>query len=202
MARQNLVSGWSRRALLQGAGGFLPFTVLPRGIAWAADSGGPIAKLSTYMGEAAGRALPDEVAEKTKQHILDTFAAMISGVDLPPAQVALRLAQAHAGGSATIAASKVRCGAIEAAMINGLLAHSDETDDSHAPSQSHPGCAIVPAALAMGEQFGVGGTVFIRAVTLGYDVGTRFTATLGVPGFETATHVSTHALASLFGSAA
>ena len=38
-----------------------------------------------------------------------------------------------------------------AALANGMLAHSDETDDSHAPSQTHPGCGIVAAALAMAE---------------------------------------------------
>jgi hypothetical protein len=39
--------------------------------------------LSAYMSEAAGRALPDDVIEHTKQHLLDTLAAMISGSDLP-----------------------------------------------------------------------------------------------------------------------
>ena len=39
-------------------------------------------------------------------------------------------------------------GPMEAALVNGVLAHSDETDDSHGPSQSHPGAAVVPAALA------------------------------------------------------
>jgi len=51
-------------------------------------------------------------------------------------------------------------------MTNGVLAHADETDDSHAPSQSHPGCAVVPAALAAGERFGISGAHFLRAVTL------------------------------------
>ncbi len=46
-------------------------------------------------------------------------------------------------------------------MVNGMLAHSDETDDTHAPSLSHPGCSVVPAALAAGEQFGVSGVRFL-----------------------------------------
>src|SRR6266478_6492791 len=103
----------------------------------------------------AGRALPDEVIEKTKHHILDTLAAMVSGTELPPGHVALAMAKAHPGEkTATVAGSNLLCGPIEAAMVNGMLAHSDETDDSHAPSQSHPGCSIVPAALASSEQFG------------------------------------------------
>ncbi|MDP9114099.1 MAG: hypothetical protein M3O20_10515 [Acidobacteriota bacterium] len=39
-----------------------------------------IVKLGNYMSEAAARALPDDVIEKTKHHILDTLAAMVSGI--------------------------------------------------------------------------------------------------------------------------
>jgi 2-methylcitrate dehydratase PrpD len=160
-------------------------------------------RLSTYMSEAASHALPDDVIEKTKHHVLDTFAAMISGADLPPGLVALQFARAHAGEKvATVAASDVVCGAIEAALANGMLAHSDETDDSHAPSQSHPGCAIVPAALAAGEQFGIDGTHFLRAVALGYDVGPRVTMTLGALPYQMETHRSSHSIAEGFGAAA
>ncbi len=94
------------------------------------------------------------------------------------------------------------CGPIEAALANGVLAHADETDDSHAPSQSHPGCAVVPAALAAGERFGISGTHFLRAVALGYDIGPRFTMTLGGQQFEAESHWSTHSISPLFGAAA
>src|SRR5438270_291689 len=160
-------------------------------------------KLSRYMSEASGRALPDEVTEKTKQHILDTLAAMISGSQLTPGRAALEFAGAYGGKEvATVVASKIVCGPIEAALTNGVLAHADETDDSHAPSQSHPGCAVVPAALAAGERFGISGTHFLRAVTLGYDIGPRFTMTLGGQQFETESHWSTHSISPLFGAAA
>ena len=160
-------------------------------------------KLSTYMSEASARELPDEVTEKTKQHILDTVAAMISGSQLAPGRAALQFAGAYGGKEvATVLASKIVCGPIEAALTNGVLAHADETDDSHAPSQSHPGCAVVPAALAAGERFGISGTHFLRAVTLGYDIGPRFTMTLGGQQFEAESHWSTHSISPLFGAAA
>jgi 2-methylcitrate dehydratase PrpD len=160
-------------------------------------------KLSLYMSEASGRELPDEVIERTKQHILDTVAAMISGSELTPGRAALQFAGAYGGKEvATVVASKIVCGPIEAAPTNGMLAHADETDDSHAPSQSHPGCAVVPAALAAGERFGISGAHFLRAVTLGYDVGPRFTMTLGGQQFEAESHSSTHSISPLFGAAA
>jgi 2-methylcitrate dehydratase PrpD len=155
------------------------------------------------MSEASARALPDEVIEKTKQHILDTLSAMISGTALRPGQAALDFARAYGGKEiSTVVASDILCGPIEAALTNGVLAHADETDDSHSPSQSHPGCAVIPAALAVGERFAIGGTHFLRAVTLGYDIGPRFTMTLGGQQFESQSHWSTHSISPLFGAAA
>jgi 2-methylcitrate dehydratase PrpD len=193
----------SRRILLQRAGWAAAATALPVGL-FAADSVSPVmSKLSTYMSEAGGRALPDEVVEKAKQHILDTFAAMISGSGLPPAQAAFRYAHDVAcDAPCTIVTTKMTAMPPEAAMINGMLAHSDETDDSNEFSQSHPGCSIVPATLAAGEKFGISGTRFLRAVTLGYDIGPRMTISFGSIKFRNTSHKSTHAIAGVFGSAA
>jgi 2-methylcitrate dehydratase PrpD len=168
-----------------------------------AETVGPVMKaLSTYMSEARGKALPAEVTEKTKRHVLDTLAAMISGSALPPGRAALNFAVECAGREvATVVASKLVTGPIEAALTNAMLAHADETDDSHPGSQSHPGCAVIPAALAAGEQFGISGEHFLRAVALGYDVGTRFTIIVG-ERYESETHRSTHSIAPLFGAAA
>ncbi len=170
---------------------------------FAAEISPAMAALSAYMSEARSRALSAEAIEKSKQHILDTLAAMISGSELAPGKFAIRFARAHPSEKvATVAASDVVCGAIEAAFANAMLAHSDETDDSHAPSQSHPGASVVPSALAVGEQLGIDGAHFLRAVALGYDVGTRFTMTVGIAGFQTGNHLSTHAISGTFGSAA
>jgi 2-methylcitrate dehydratase PrpD len=160
-------------------------------------------RLSTYMSEARSRGLPEEVVEKTKEHVLDTLAAMIAGSALPPGRAAIEFARSYGGREvATVVASNFQCGPIEAALANGVLAHADETDDSHSPSQSHPGCAVIPAGLAAGERFGIGGTHFLRAVALGYDIGPRFTMTLGGQRFEAESHWSTHSISPLFGAAA
>src|SRR4029453_2604601 len=88
-----------------------------------------------------------------------------------------------------------------AALANGMLAHADETDDSHAPSLTHPGCGIVPAAMAMAERGRRNGAVFLRAVSLGYDVGCRLTQSLDAYEFRNDGH-STHSFGPMFGAAA
>jgi len=203
----------TRRRLIRLSGLSTVLAALPPGLARAASfldadeapqGVSPIMQqLSAYMGAANTRALPDEVVERAKEHILDTFAAMISGSGLRPGRAALEFARSYGGKEiATVVASKIVCGPIEAAFVNGVLAHSDETDDSHGPSRSHPGVSVVPAAFAAGEQFAISGVQFLRAVTLGYDIGTRITMSMGGPAYQTATHRSTHGTAACFGAGA
>jgi 2-methylcitrate dehydratase PrpD len=152
------------------------------------------------MSQAGDRALPDKVLEQAKWHILDTIAAMVSGSELPPGRAAIKFARAYGGEKvATIVGDTVLCGPMEAALANGVLAHSDETDDSW-PSGWHPGCNVVPAALAVGERFAVSGARVVRAVALGYDVGARVLMTIGAGLSDT--HKSTHAVAGVWGAAA
>ena len=138
-----------------------------------------MARLSAYMSEARERELPGEALELCKHHLLDTLAAMVSGAQLLPGREAIRFARAYGGEKvSTVVASNILCGPIEAAMANAELAHSDETDDYDPRTGGHPGCSIVPAALALGEQFDISGRHFLRAVMLGYDVGLRATNTV------------------------
>ncbi|MGZ5096084.1 MAG: MmgE/PrpD family protein [Burkholderiales bacterium] len=134
-----------------------------RAFARAVGPGPEMSALSTYMSAAGARVLPAEAAEHAKHHLLDTLASMISGSELPPGQAALRYIRTHGGkGETTIAGSALTASATDAALANGVMAHADETDDSHNASRSHPGCAVVPAALAAGEEFGIDGARFSR----------------------------------------
>ncbi len=159
-------------------------------------------KVSAYIAGAPRKALPRAVLEKTKHHVLDTLAAMISGSRLLPGRKAISYAKTLGGNKeAVIAGSRIVTTAATAALANGMLGHADETDDSHAPSLCHPGCAIVPAALAMGERERAGGAALLRAVALGYDIGTRINMSLNAYEFREDGH-STHSFGPMFGAAA
>ena len=159
--------------------------------------------LSDHMAQAAVSALPADVVEHAKQHILDTLAAIVSGGKLEPGKAAYRYLQQHvAAGKCSVIGSKRTAGPIDAALAHGVMAHADETDDSHGRSRSHPGCAIGPAAWACGEYFNASGAQFIRSVVLGYDVGTRVLMAMGGPAFSYSSHKSSHSIAGVFGSAA
>jgi 2-methylcitrate dehydratase PrpD len=194
----------NRRHLLRTAAASAAALTLPaRGFAETSGPGPIMTTLSDYMGAAATRALPAEITEQAKYHLLDTLAAMISGSELPPGQAAQRyLNERGAKGATTVAGFALTAAPIDAALANGVMAHADETDDSHNNSHSHPGCSIVPAALAAGEEFAVDGARLLHAVTLGYDVGTRVVMAMGDDDFSYASSLATHSIAGHFGSAA
>jgi 2-methylcitrate dehydratase PrpD len=159
-------------------------------------------EVSGYIAGAMKKPLPEAVVEKTKHHVLDTFAAMVSGSRLLPGKKAIAYAKSLGGAKeACVIGSRLVTSAQHAALANGMLGHADETDDSHAPSLCHPGCAIVPAALAMAEREESNGTALLRAVALGYDVGTRINMALHDYNFRDAGH-SSHSFGPSFGAAA
>jgi len=160
-----------------------------------------IGPLCEYIAAVQDRELRDDVVIKAKCHILDTMAAMVSGSTLIPGRLIASYVQAQGGApESCIVGNSLVTTAVNAALANGIMAHADETDDSHAPSMTHPGCAVVPAALAMAEREGRGGESFLRAVVLGYDVGCRVSRALVPRLFRPKGHCS-HSIGGTFGAA-
>jgi len=159
-------------------------------------------RLSAYIAQAGKKPLPAAVIEKTKHHILDTIAAMVSGAKLLPGRKGISFVSTLGGTKeACVIGSRLVTAAANAALANGMSAHADETDDSHAPSLTHPGCGIVPAALAVAEKEQQTGEALLRAVALGYDIGCRLTQSLDAYEFREDGH-STHSFGPMFGAAA
>jgi 2-methylcitrate dehydratase PrpD len=166
-------------------------------------AGSPIPReLRDYVATALAPPLPAEVAEKAKCHLLDTLAAMVSGSRLPPGRRAIAYVRSQGGRrQATIAGTRLLTTAVHAALANGMSAHADESDDSHDRGCFHPGCAVVPAALATAELADRDGASLLRALALGYDIGARFVMALGLGRAYARPH-STHSLGGRFGATA
>lgn len=161
-----------------------------------------IVALSAHIAAAPTRPLPPEVARKTRLHLLDTLGAIVSGTQLAAGRHGARFAAAQGGVEEALAiGSRTLLPTSLAAFANAMAAHGDETDDSHLAGRCHPGCAIVPAALAMAEREDADGEALLRAIALGYDVCVRVNLALGFPSPAKAKH-STHSIGPAFGAAA
>jgi len=198
--------GFVRRRMLQGAGGLIAAAALPAAplatahAAPAPASANVTGRLARYMVDSRTRTLPPDVLRECKHRILDTFGAMVSGARMRPGEMALRYVRALGGvEEATVIASNFRTTAVNAALANGMFGHADETDDFEPVTKAHPGCSVVPSALAIGERSGGSGMDFIRAVALGYDLCCRFLMALG-PDHVRGSHRSAEGTSSTFGS--
>lgn len=157
-------------------------------------------RLANYMVEARDQTLPPHVALATKHRILDTLAAMVSGARLKPGKKAIQYTQAQGGvEEASVVATNIRTSAVNAALANAMFGHADETDDFHPLTKAHPGCSVVPAALAMAEREGSSGVDLMNSVALGYDLCCRFLIALGAD-LVRASHRSAEGTSSTMGS--
>jgi 2-methylcitrate dehydratase PrpD len=168
----------------------------------ARPAGDVTARLARYMADARDRSLPADATREAKHRILDTLAAIVSGSHLTPGEAAIRYVRSQGGTpEASVLTTNIRTSAVNAALANGMFGHADETDDFEPVTKAHPGCAVVPAAFAIGEREGRSGAEVLRAVALGYDLCCRFLLALG-PDHVRATHRSAEGTSATFGAAA
>jgi 2-methylcitrate dehydratase PrpD len=160
-------------------------------------------EVSSYIAKSGKLPLPEAVISKTKHHVLDTLASIALGSTLKPGQVATKYAESHRGeiAEAQVIATSILSSTGEAAFINGIMAHADETDDFDPRCRIHPGAAIIPAALAIAERENANGIAFLRGVVTGYDIGCRILLALNPDSLLRANRVS-FSIGGSFGAAA
>jgi len=159
-------------------------------------------ELSRYIANAVKKPLPRAVSERAKIHLVDTFAAMVSGSRLLPGKAAIAYVRTQGGKpECGVIGTRIVTSAVNAALANGMFGHADETDDTHPPSLTHPGTSVVPAALAIGERDRLAGKAVLRAIVLGYDICARLLLALQpMPFLRSGHHAG--AFGQAFGAAA
>lgn len=199
----------SRRRTLQGAATIVAAATLPK-TAVAQQSEQAITtrapdltgRLARYMVESRQQELSESVILAAKHRILDTFGAIVSGAKLKPGEVAIEYVRGQGGvPESSVVTTDIMTSAVNAALANAMSAHADETDDFHPFTKAHPGCSVVPAALAMGEREASTGEEFLRSVVLGYDLCCRFLVALR-PALVRSNHRSAEGYSSTFGATA
>jgi len=119
-------------------------------------------------------ALPERVRTCAKLHILDVVGTALAATRFDFAQHALSgLLTLADGGDATVIGMRVRLPLRDAALLNGILGHGLDYDDTHPGAIVHPSASAFPCALAVAERVDATGAELLAAYTLGVDVATR-----------------------------
>jgi 2-methylcitrate dehydratase PrpD len=115
-------------------------------------------QLAEYAASLRYEDLPAEVVACARDCIIDTVAACICGSALPWSRIVIDYAERTGpGGMSRILGRGSAVQAPAAALANGALAHAFELDALTRPGAgAHPGATVLPPALAVAQQEGVG----------------------------------------------
>jgi 2-methylcitrate dehydratase PrpD len=125
--------------------------------------------------------IPSEVVHRLKLLMLDSFGCALYGAQLEWSRIVrATMADVDAGGSAGVWGTKVRLSAPHAALANGTQVQGFELDDVHPQGVLHVGAVTLPALVAVAELLpAMTGKDFVRAATIGYEVGPRVGMCMG-----------------------
>lgn len=161
--------------------------------------------LAAFAADLRFEQLPPDVVERAKRLTLD-FCGSIVRADReadssPSLYAAIETLGFGAPGPSHVVGTGRAFGPAVAALVNGMLGHSLDFDDTHADSSLHPSAPVVPAAFAVGEQTGASGAQILAAIVTGYEVCCRLGLALD-PTAHYARGFHPTATAGTFGAAA
>jgi 2-methylcitrate dehydratase PrpD len=169
---------------------------------------GPVATssaaLAAFAAGLSARSVPADLIALMKDCVLDFIGVACAGhaaESTPSVLSAVQDLTAETGpGKAVVIGSSLHVSALHAALLNGVLGHSMDFDDTNSGRGGHPGVAVVPAALAAAQRSGCCGQDLLSGLLAGYEVAARVGAALG----RTAYHCGFHptAIAGTFGAIA
>lgn len=144
--------------------------------------------------------VPQAVRERAKLHMLDALGLGFASHAYDYARVSIAGVEAiGASGACTVLGHAGRFEVRDAAMLNGILVHGLDFDDTHLASIVHPTATSLPAALSLAEYLDASGEELLLAFLLGAETSIRIGAAVD-GGFH---HVGYHAtgVVAHFGSA-
>ncbi len=134
-------------------------------------------KLAEFCSGITMENLPPEVIAQAKLCLLDYAANVYGSLELRAVKdVASYIKSLGGAPRATAHGCSFKTDVHHAAFMNGTSAEAVEAQDGYRFGGSHPGTAVIPAVLAVGEDIGCSGPEIVEAVVAGYEVAGRIAA--------------------------
>jgi hypothetical protein len=135
-------------------------------------------EFASFVANLTYEGLPPEVVDRAKGVTLQALSSALVAQDMPASRQALALMQEEevgGGGAATVLCRGEKLTKGGAAFVNAEIIFAGGKWDTFR-MLTHPGIAILPAALVAAEITGASGKEFLTAVAAGYEVMERMAA--------------------------
>ena len=121
--------------------------------------------------------IPQPDVQRTQDLLLDFLAVALGGRQVAestaPIIAGVKDLIGDARGGSSVIGESGRVPPHYAALLNAMLAHSMDYDDTHRVSIMHPGAPLFATLLALGEERQSSGKEFLAAAVAGYDIGNK-----------------------------
>jgi 2-methylcitrate dehydratase PrpD len=129
--------------------------------------------LADYSASLSYEQIPEAIRERAKHLILDAIGIAMASTRYDFAERALAASIDLGSGSSDIIGMDVRLALRDAILMNGVLIHGLDYDDTHARGVIHATASVLPTALGVAAQVGASGKDLLCAYILGVEVATR-----------------------------
>jgi len=129
-------------------------------------------KISQFIVNASLDEMPVGAMKTAKQAMMDCLGCTLLGAVQPIGRIISEFViDADARPVASIVGHGKKTAPYLAALANGIMAHAEDYDDVSLGIYGHPSPPLLPAILALGEQYRVSGRRVIEAYITGFEVG-------------------------------
>jgi 2-methylcitrate dehydratase PrpD len=126
-------------------------------------------RLANYAVETSFKSFPKDVVHQAKRCFLDLVGVTLGGSNQPLGKILVKTVKDFGGKpQATVLGHGFKTSVVNAALVNGAMAHALDFDDTHVYSMGHPSAPVIPAVLAVAEWKGLSGKSALEAFVLGY----------------------------------
>ena len=138
---------------------------------------GTTQRMASFITSAKFEDIPTPAVNLAKLCLLDAVGCAIYGTTRPLGKIMTGLVDELGGKPvARVLGTRIETNAINAAMANGTLGHSEDFDDFTA---GHQAVMLMPVVLAIGEERRLGGKQALLAYCVGFDITTAITHSMG-----------------------
>lgn len=131
-------------------------------------------QLASFAVETSSDEVPPAIRRRANLHLIDTLGCGLAAVGTGAVEYATALGVSQGGSEvASMIGEPTRVPAAVAALANGARCHALDFDDTHEAGICHSSAVVGPAALAVGEAGGHGGSQVLDAYALGTEVAVR-----------------------------
>lgn len=141
-------------------------------------------KIAAFALELKLADVPQDVLTLAKEHLLDVIGIALASSRFDIGRTVLQAAHELGRGDDAIAiGSGARMPAASAALVNGVLAHALDFDDTHIGAIYHASAQAMAASLAAGQVNRSSGAEVLLAFVAALEIGCRL-ASVGAPDFH------------------